>query len=129
MDWVVRSRGSSVKKDLSVDCAMAGRDVGCVCVRMSLRRLEGRSASLSMLGGVSVFVSRSWCEVLIPPTGGSASVNIMSGVLCPSTTLRADVSASSLCVTLVCGLTLLMWVLYPLLSLVWMMSFASCKSC
>jgi len=98
-----------------------------VCVRMILRRLECRSASLSMLDGVSFFVPRSWGQILIPPTSGSASVNIMSGVLCPSTTLRAAVFASSLCLTPVCDLTLPMCVLYPMLSLAWMMSSASLR--
>jgi hypothetical protein len=51
----------------------------------------------------------------------------MSGVLCPSTTLRACVSASSLCVTPVYDLTLPMCVLYPMSSLVWMMLSASCR--
>ena len=100
-----------------------------VCVLMSLRRLECRSASLSMLGVVSFFVSRNWGHVLSPPTSGFASVNIMSGVLCPSTTLRADVSTSSLCVTLVCDLALPMCVLYPMLSLVRMISSANCRRC
>ena len=55
-------------------------------------------ASLVMLGGVPLFlVFRVWGQVLSPPTGGSASVNIMSGVLYPST--------SSLCVTPVCDFT------------------------
>ena len=73
-----------------------------VCVRMSLRRLECRSANFFTLGGVYFLVFLVWGHVLSPPIGGSASVNIMSGVLCPSTTLRADVSASSLYLTPVC---------------------------
>ena len=89
-----------------------------VCVRMSLRKLECRSANLATLGGVSFLVFLIWGQVRSPPTGGSASVNIMSRVLCPSTTLRAVVSASSLCVTPVCDLTLPMCVIYPMLSLV-----------
>ena len=52
----------------------------CVCVRMSLRRLECISASLVMLGGVSFLGFRIWGQFLSPPTGGSASTNIMSGV-------------------------------------------------
>ena len=56
-------------------------------------------------------------------------MHIMSGVLCPSTTLRAVVSASSLCVTLVCDLTLPMCILYPVLSLVCMMLSATCRKC
>ena len=75
------------------------------------------------------FVPRIWSQVLCPPIGGSTSVNIMSAVLCPSTTLRAVVSASSLCATPVCDITLPMCVLYPKLSLVRMMSSASCKRC
>jgi hypothetical protein len=51
-----------------------------VCVRVSLRRLEYRSASLVMVGGESLIVVRIWGQVLSPPTGGSALVNIMSGV-------------------------------------------------
>ncbi len=52
---------------------------------------------------------------------GSALVNIMSGVLSLSTTLRAAVSASSLCVTRVCDLTLPMCVVNPMLSIVCIM--------
>ncbi len=81
------------------------------------------------VGWCVFFVPRSWGQVISPPKGGFASLNIMSGVLCPSTTLRAVVSASSLCVTPVCDLTLPMYVLYPLLPLVWMMSSANCKRC
>ncbi len=44
-------------------------------------------------------------------------MNIMSGVLSPSTTLRAVVSASSLYVTPMCDLTLPMCVVNPNLSL------------
>jgi hypothetical protein len=91
--------------------------------------LECKSASLVMMGGVSFPCFRVWGHVLSPPTGGSASVNIMSRALCPSTTLRADVSASSLCVALVCDFTLPMCVLYPMLSLMCMMLSASCKRC
>jgi hypothetical protein len=57
-----------------------------VCVRMILRRLECRSANLVTLDGVSFLVLLIWGPVLSPSIGGSASVNIMSGVLCPSTT-------------------------------------------
>ena len=89
-----------------------------VCVRMILRRLECRSANLITLGCVSFLVFLIWGQALSPPIGGSALGNIMSGVLCSSTTLQAVVSASSLCVTPVCDLTLPMCVLYPMLSLV-----------
>ena len=99
------------------------------CVRMSLRKLVCTSANLVMLCGVSLLVSRVWGQVLSPPTGGSTSVNIMSGVLCPSTTLRAVVSASSLCVTPVCVLILPTCVLYPMLSRVCMMSSANRRIC
>ena len=84
-----------------------------VSVRVCLRRLVCKSASLVKLGGVSLLLSRICGQILSPPTCESASVNIMSGVLCPSTTLRAVVSASSLCVTPVRDLTLPMCVLYP----------------
>ena len=100
-----------------------------VYVQMSLRRLECRSANLVTLDGVSFLGFLIWGQVLSPPTGGSASVNIMSGALCPSTTLRAVVSASSLCLTLVCDFTLPMCVLYPRLSLVCMILSTSCKRC
>ena len=93
-----------------------------VCVRMSLRRRVCRSANLVMLGGVSLPFYRIWGQVLSPPTCGSASVKIMSGVLRPSTTLRAVVSASSLCVNPVCDLN-------PISSLVWMMLSDCCRSC
>ena len=88
-----------------------------VCARMILRSLEYRSANLVTLGGVSLLVLFIWGQVLSPSIGGFASVNFMSGVLCLSTTLQTDVSASSLCVTPVCDLTLPMCVLYPMLSL------------
>jgi len=68
-----------------------------VCDRMSLHRLVCRSANLVMLDGVSLLVFRVWGQVLSPPTSGSALVNIMSGALGPSTTLRAVVSTSSMC--------------------------------
>ena len=89
-----------------------------VCARVILRRLECRSGNLVTLGGVSVLALLIWGQVLSPPIGGSASVKVISGVLCPSTTVRAAVSALSLCVTPVCDLTLPMCVLYPMLSLV-----------
>jgi hypothetical protein len=82
-----------------------------VCIWMSLCKLECRSARLCMLDGVSFFVPHSWGHVLSPLVGGSASVNIMSRDLCSFATLRAVVSASSLCVTHVCDLTLPMCVL------------------
>ena len=85
-----------------------------MCVRMILRRLESRSANLVTLGVVSLLFSFIWGQVLSPPIGGSASENVMSGVLRPSTTSRAAVSASSLCVTSVCDLILPMCVLYPI---------------
>ncbi len=69
-----------------------------------------RSASLVELDCVSLRVFRILGHVQSPPIGGYVSVNIMSGGLCPSTTLRADVSASSLCVTPVCDLILPMCV-------------------
>jgi len=96
-----------------------------VCVRMSLRKLECKSASLVMIGGVPFPFCRVWGQALSPPTGGSALVNVMSRVLCRSTTLRAAASASSLCVTPVCDFILPMCVLYLVLSLVRMMSSAS----
>ena len=100
-----------------------------VCVRMILRRLECKSANLVTLGVVSLMFLFIWGQVLSPPIGGSASVDVMSGVLCPSTTYRADVSASLLCLTPVCDLTLPMCVLYSMSSLEWMMLFASCRRC
>jgi len=88
------------------------------CVRMILRRLECWSANLVTLGGVPFLVLHIWGQVLSLPIGGFASMHIMLGVLCPSTTLRAAVPASSLCVTQVYDSTLPMCVLYPMLSLV-----------
>ncbi len=70
-----------------------------VCVRMSLCRLECRSARLCMLGDVSILVPRIWGHVLSPLIGGSAYANVMSPVFCPSTTPHAAVAVSSLCVT------------------------------
>ncbi len=99
-----------------------------MCVRMSLCKLEWRSARLCILGVVSFLVPRICGHVLSPLMGGSASANVMSGVVCPSTTPRAAAPASSLCVTPVCDLILPICVLYPRLSLVRMMSSASCRS-
>ena len=100
-----------------------------VCVRMSLCKLECRSARLCMMDGVFFWVPRIWGHVRSPLIiCGFASVNIVSGALCPSTTLREVVSASSLCVTPVCDLTLPMCVLYPMLSRVRTMSSASYRS-
>ena len=67
-----------------------------VCFRMSLGRFECRSVMLCVVGVLSLLVSRIWGHVLSPLIGGSASVNMMSGGFCPSTTFRAAVSASSL---------------------------------
>ena len=50
-----------------------------VCVRMSLCRLECRSAKFCMLGDVSFFVPCIWGHVLSPLIVWSASVNFMSG--------------------------------------------------
>ncbi len=100
-----------------------------VCVRIGLRRLVCRSASLVALDGVFLRVFRICGHVRSPPIGGSASVDIMSDVLCPSTTLRAAVSASSLCVIPVCDFTLPMCVVNPMLSLLCMMLSASCRRC
>jgi len=86
-----------------------------VCVRISLRMSECKSVSLVIVGGESLLVIRIRGQVRRPPTGGSASANTMSGVLCSSTTLLAMVSASSLCVTPVCDLNLPMCGLYPIL--------------
>ncbi len=93
--------------------------------RISLRKLEYESASLVICGGLSLLVFRVWGQVRSPHMGESASVNIMPGGVCPSTALRADVSASSLCVTPVWDFTLPICVLSPMLSLVCMMSPAS----
>ena len=99
-----------------------------VCFWISLCRLECRSTRLCVLGVVSLLFSRIWGHVLSPLIGGSASVNVMSGVFCPSTTPRAAVSASSLCLTLVCDLTLPICVLYPMVYLVRLMLSARCRS-
>jgi hypothetical protein len=50
-----------------------------VCVRISLRRLECKSANLIMLGGVSFSFFRVWGQALSPPTSGSTSVKIIPG--------------------------------------------------
>jgi len=54
-----------------------------VCVRMSLRKLECKSASFVMIGGVSFPFCRVWGHALSHPTGGSTSVNIMWGFCVP----------------------------------------------
>ncbi len=100
-----------------------------VFVRINLRKLVFRLAGLVELGGVSLRVFLICGHVLTPPTGAYASVNIMSGVLCPSTALRAVVFASSFCVTLVCDLTLPMCAVNPMLFLVCVMLSASCRRC
>jgi hypothetical protein len=91
--------------------------------------LECRSAVLVIVGWESLLVVRNWGQVLRPPTRGYASANIMSGGLCPFTTLRADVFASSLCGSPVCDFILPIYVLYPVLSLGCMMLSASCRRC
>ena len=100
-----------------------------VCVRVSLRRFECRSASSVVVGVESLLFVRIWGQVLSPPTAGLVSVNIMSGCLCSSTTLRAVVSDLSLCVTPVCDFTLPICVLYPMMSLMCMMLSTSCRRC
>ena len=50
-----------------------------VCVRMSLRMLECKSASLVIIDGESLLVFRIWGQVLSPPTGGSATMKIYVG--------------------------------------------------
>jgi hypothetical protein len=67
-----------------------------------------------MIDGESLSGFLIWGQVLILPTDGSASMKIMSGILCSSATLRADVSASSLCVFPVRDLTLPICDLYPM---------------
>jgi hypothetical protein len=89
-----------------------------VCVRISLRKLKCKSASLMMVDGESLLVIRIWGQVRSSSTSGAALVNIMSGIFYPSTTLRAAMFASSMWVTPVCDLTLPICVLYPMLSLV-----------
>ena len=95
---------------------------------MSLCKLACMSARLCVVGVLFLLASLTFGHVRSPLIGGSASVNIISGVFCPSTTPRAAESASSLWVTPVCDLTLPMCVLYPELSLVRMMSSARCRS-
>jgi hypothetical protein len=51
-----------------------------VCVRMSLCRLECRSARLCMLGDVSFLVTRILGHVLSPLISGFASANFMPEV-------------------------------------------------
>ena len=100
----------------------------CVCVRMSLRKLECKSASLVMVGGESLLVF-----IYLGP--GSKSPYMWFSIceyyvgcfVYPSITLRAVVSTSSLRVTPVCDLTLPICVLYPMMPLVCMMLSASCR--
>ncbi len=87
-----------------------------VCVRMILRRIERGLTNFATLGGVLFYFFLIWGKVLSHLISGSVSMYVMSGVLCPSTTLRVDVSASSLYVTPAYDLTLPMRVLYPMLS-------------
>ena len=51
-----------------------------VRVRISLCRLECRSARLCMPGDASFLIPRIWGHVLSPLIGGFASVNVMPGV-------------------------------------------------
>ena len=94
-------------------------------ILISLQKLEWRSDSLMNVGAESRLVVRSRGQVLSPPMDGFASMNNKSSSLWPSTTLRAAGVASSLCVTPVCDLSLLMCVLYPMLSLVRIISLAN----
>ncbi len=70
-----------------------------------------RLVSFFMVSGLSDVFLLICCHVLRPPTGGSASSNVMSGMASPSTTCLAASSAASLCYMSVCDLTLPMCVL------------------
>ena len=52
-----------------------------VCVLVSLRRLECRLAILVILSVEPWLVARIWSQVGSPPTGGSASMKLLLGVL------------------------------------------------
>ncbi len=98
-----------------------------VCVLISLRRLEWRSGSLVNVCVESRFVVCICGQVLCPSMGGPASMNVIFGALWPSMTFRAAVFALPLCVTSMCDLTLLMYVLYPKMSLTRIMSLVSLR--
>ena len=67
------------------------------CARMSLRKLECRSASLIMIVGEYLLVFRIWGQVQSPPTGGSASVKVMSGIFVSI----YDITGSCVCFVIV----------------------------
>ena len=96
-------------------------DVRCLT---SLRRSNYRLCNLVCVLVVFWLVVQSCGQVLNPPKGGAAPVNVISGSMGHSTTLRTASSASSMCVTPVCDYTLPICVLYSRVSLVWMMSSA-----
>jgi len=98
-----------------------------VCCLMSLRRPECRLGSLMDMVVLYWLVVRSCGQVLIPPTGGSSPVNVMSSSMYPSITPQAAAFTSSLCVTQVCDFTLPMCVLYSRVSLPRVMSSVSLR--
>ncbi len=67
--------------------------------------------SFMMVSGLFGVVFLICGHVLRPPTGGSASSNVMSNGVSPSTTALAALSAASLYSMFVCDLTLPMCVL------------------
>ena len=73
--------------------------------------------SFIMVSGLFGVVCLICGHIRRPPTGGSASLNVMSGGASPSTTALAALSAASLYSMSVCDLTLPMCVLSCFLSL------------
>jgi hypothetical protein len=73
--------------------------------------------SFEMVSGFLGVVCVVCGHVRMPPMGGSASSNVMSGGASPSTTALATVSAASLYSMSVCDLTLPMCVLSCFMSL------------
>jgi len=98
-----------------------------VFVLLSLRRPEWRSDNLVSECVEYRLVVRCCGQVCSPPISRSALVNVMCGALWPSTIFQTAVSTSSLRVTPVSNLTLPMYVLYPVLSLVRIISSSSSR--
>ena len=87
--------------------------VSLIAVFMPVFRL----VSFRMVSGSFGVVCLIWGHVQRPPTGGSASSNVMSGGASPSTTALAAVSAALPDSMSVCDLTLPMCVLSCFISL------------
>ena len=129
MDGVVNTRVSCSTKKVSINGAGVWQAMRGVYFFFSFRRLDGSFDSLMIVRFLSLIVEKSCRQFRSPPIDGFASLKSMFGALCPSTKLRAAVSASSLCVTPVWDFTLPIYVLCPWASLVYIILSTSWMGC